>query len=357
MTGLLGPLLGTGLLLGQAAPPSPSEVLEVPPALASQVEQLASKGVARERDEIDRLADFFREKDGLDFEYRAHPTRTVGGTYAAGEGNCLAFTLTFMMLARQLGLEAHAREVRVPDQWQRKGSSVLSVGHVNVGVETPGRVSIVDFEPDLMNAQRLAQPFRGRRISDERALAHFYNNRAAELIVAEREDAARAWVEQSLAMDDGFAPAWITSGVLARREGRLQAAERHFRAALERDERSFNALVNLVSLKRQTGERAAMIRYGRRLEELAPDDPYLHWELGRLYSDLDELELARDRFERAVRLSDEQDPSLLTSLAATLMALGEREKANRYLTRSMALESIDGAGRSPYDPKTLKKRL
>lgn len=357
MNGLLAPVLGAALLLGQSVPPSPSQVLQVPPGLASRVDELASDSSSFGPDRIDRLADFFHERDGLNFKYSAQPTRAVAGTYAAGEGNCLAFTLAFMAVARRLGLDAYAREVRVPAQWQRSGSAVLSVGHVNVGIDTPGRVSIVDFEPDFMEAQRLSQPFRGKRISDERALAHFYNNRAAELLLADREAAAGAWVEQALAMDAGFAPAWITRGVLARRQGRLQEAEANFTAALERDGRSFNALVNLVSLSRQTGDRAAMIGYGRRLEALAPDDPYLHWELGRLHRDLGEMELARDYFERAVRLSDGQDPELLASLAEILLDLGEREKASRYLARSMALEPFDGTGGSPNGWKKLKKRL
>lgn len=347
MNELIGPILGVSLLMGQPVPPQPEAVLDVPPELSERIQELDAGGGTSQSGMIDRLADFFRSSQGLDFEYSARPTRSVADTYATGEGNCLAFTLTFIAVARQLGLDAYPREVNIPDQWQREGAAVLSIGHVNIGVDTPDRQAIVDFEPDFMQAQRLSQPFRGRRISDERALAHFYNNRAAELIIEGQQAAALAWVDRALTMDEGFAPAWITSGVLERRHGRLDRAEQDFLTALEHDERSFNALVNLVSLQRETGDRAAMVRYGERLEELAPKDPYLQWELGRLHSDLGALDLAHRYFRRAVRLSGGDDPTLLASLAQVLHEMGKYEEARHYLTRSLALTPIEASGDIP----------
>lgn len=335
MNWLIAPVLGAGLALGQPQPPPPDAVMAVPANLAARAHEAAVADAAGQSDRLDRLVDFFHRSDGLGFEYRVQPTRSVAQTYAAGEGNCLAFTLAFIALARQAGLDAYPREVRVREQWRRMGTSVLSIGHVNVGVDTPQREAIVDFEPDLMEAQRLAQPYRGRRISDERALAHFYNNRAAELVVSGRLVAAERWVEQALELDESFTPAWITHGIIARRTGRLDVAEASFLAALERDERSANALFNLVGLKRMMGDRDGMIRYGRRLEGLDPDDPYLLWELGRLQRDLGEPELARVSLERAVRLAEGADPMLVSGLVEVLFELGAYDEARRQLARSI----------------------
>lgn len=335
MNSLIATILGAGLALGQTLPPSPEAVMALPDELAALAEQAAVVKASNERERLDYLADLFRGRGELDFQYSPRPTRTVAATFAAGEGNCLAFTLAFIAVARRAGLDAYPREVRVPDQWRRMGTAVFSVGHVNVGVDTPQRDAIVDLDPDLMRAQRLAQPFRGRRISDERALAHFYNNRAVELMVEGQLPEAGQWLDQALDLDESFAPAWITRGILARKTGRLDAAEDAFLAALQRDERSANALFNLIGLQRQQGDRAGMIHYGRRLEALDPDDPYLLWELGRLQRDLAEPELARDSFERAVRLTGGGDPMLVTGLVEVLFELGAYEEARRYLERSM----------------------
>ncbi|NBB93216.1 MAG: hypothetical protein GVY32_08620 [Gammaproteobacteria bacterium] len=357
MNWLIGALLAAGVAADDPMPPDPEAVMAVPEALADRAREAIVSTTTNRTERLDRLVDFLHSRQGLDFGYSASPTRTVAETFADGEGNCLSFTLTFIALARQAGLTAFPREVNVPDQWRREGSAILSVGHVNIGVDTPHRKAIVDFEPDLMRAQRLAQPFRGRRISDERALAHFYNNRAAELLVAGRADAAGAWVTQALAMDARFEPAWITRGVLARRRGEPELAERHFLVALELDEHSVNALVNLVSLKRATGEREAMQRYGRRLEALAPDDPYFLWEVGRFHRELGEPGLARRALERAVRLTGGKDPELVAGLVELLFDLGERGEARRYLARSMDAVHGHGSERAIEHLVQLKKKL
>ncbi|RFF29994.1 tetratricopeptide repeat protein [Wenzhouxiangella sediminis] len=357
MNWLIGSLLAATVASGEALPPEPGEVMAIPPQLAERTHEAVISATPDRAERLDKLVDFLHSHHGLNFSYSALPTRSVAETYAAGEGNCLSFTLTFIALARRAGLTAYPREVRVRDQWRREGSAILSIGHVNIGVDTPQRNAIVDFEPDLMEAQRLAHPFRGRRISDERALAHFYNNRAAELLVAGNTEAAGPWVTQALELDREFAAAWITRGVLARRQGEPEAAENDFLKALELDERSLNALVNLVSLKRETGEREDMIRYGRRLEDLSPDDPYFLWELGRFQRELGELALARRAFERAVRLTEGEDPELLAGLAELLFEMGEREDARRYLAQSIAIIPADDAGDTLERLLRLKKRL
>jgi tetratricopeptide (TPR) repeat protein len=334
VTWLLGALLGLGLSGTTAEPPSPEAVMAVPEEFAELARDAVGSVEHDASRRLDRLVDLFHDDRALGFEYAPHPTRGVAATYAARSGNCLAFTLAFLAVARELGFDAYPREVRVPDQWRRVGSSVLSVGHVNVGVDTLNRSAIVDFEPDLMEARRLAQPYRGRRISDERAMAHFYNNRAAELMLAGHRVEARLWTERAIALDPGFAPAHITRGVLARRAGQLAQAEAAFLQALESDEGSASALFNLVSLQRQRGRREEMIHYGRRLAALDPDDPYLLWTLGRLQRDLGEPELARESFARAVELTEANDPMLVAGLVGVLLELGETEAARRHLSRS-----------------------
>lgn len=335
MSALLALLLAAGVALEPGGPPPPAAVMAVPSEMAAKIDEVAVDHARNESVRFERLVDFFHGQAGLDFSYRPIPTRAVAETFRRREGNCLAFTLAFIAAARYAGLDAYPREVHVPDHWHREGSTVLGIGHVNVGVDTPQRSSIVDFAPDLMEASRLAQPYRGRRISDERALAHFYNNRAAELLLDGETDAARRWAEQALELDRGFVSAWVTRGVVDLRQGRLDSAERHFLAALDREEDSVNALFNLVGLQRRKGDREAMLRYGRRLESLEPEDPYFLLEVGRFQRELGNPELARRAFERAVGLTESGDPMLVTSLVEVLFELGRYDEAKRHLTRSI----------------------
>jgi len=64
----------------------------------------------------------------------------------------------------------------VPAAWRENADLIAGIGYVKVGIDAPGLRRTVDFESDYLLAQRLAAPCRGRRISDEPALAHFCNS-------------------------------------------------------------------------------------------------------------------------------------------------------------------------------------
>lgn len=335
----MGWLTGPAVLLSLALaePPAPEQVMSVPPALAERIEQEVVARASNPAMRLDLLVDFMFSSSGLGFEYQATPTRDATATFASGRGNCLSFTLLFMAMAREAGLEVYPREVQVPPNNRREANLVFDIGHVNIGVDTPSRRAIVDFEPDFLLAQRLARSYRGRRISTDRALAHFYNNRAAELLAQGRLPAARAWAEQALALAPDFVAALNTRGVIERRIGDLRQAERHFLTALDHDAEARNALFNLVGLYRATGDRKAMEARQAQLESLAPDDPYFQWDIGRYYEDLGELERARERFERAIGIAPGQDRLFYFSLARVLFQLGRPEQAEGHLSRALAL--------------------
>lgn len=339
MNWLTGPAVLLSLALNEPLPPSPDEVMALPPELIEQVERDVVEYTANTQRRLDRLVDFMFSDHGLGFSYQDTPTRDAGGTFEAGEGNCMAFSLLFLSMAREAGLEAFPREVNAPQSWRREGGVVFNSGHINVGVDTPSRKVTVDFEPDFMLAQRLAAPFRGRRVSEQRALAHFYNNRAAELVADERIVAASAWADQALSLAPGFAAALNTRGVIDRRLGDYRSAENHFLAALENDKAQVNALFNLVSLYRHLGDRRAMEKHQARLEALKPRDPYFQWELGDYYEKLGQFERARDFYQRAIDRATEPDPLFHASLARVLFELDEPERAERALQTGLALDT------------------
>lgn len=341
MSWLSGPAVLLSLALAEPAPPAPEQVMSIPPALAERIDREVVARAANPSVRLDLLVDFMFSQSGLDFEYQATPTRDAAGTYDSGRGNCLGFTLLFLAMAREAGLAVYPREVEVPPNSRREATLVFDTGHVNIGVNTPSRRAIVDFEPDFLLARRLAASYRGRRITDERALAHFYNNRAAELLAEGRTPAARAWADQALELAPDFVAALNTRGVIARRIGDLAAAERYFLAALDQDKEARDALFNLVGLYSITGNRKALAERQAQLESLAPDDPYFQWELGRHYEHLGALERARERYERAVSIAPDPDRLFYLSLARVLVRLGRPEQAETYRSRAMTLPADD----------------
>ncbi|NKI34884.1 transglutaminase domain-containing protein [Wenzhouxiangella sp. XN79A] len=345
-----------GLTSASASPLPPEEVLRLPPSWVERLERDVAGAALSPTGRVDRLVEFIATDGGLGFRYRATPTTDVAETIARGEGNCLSFTLLFISAARALGIDAYPREVRVPAAWREEAGLIVDVGHVNVGIDVPGLRRTVDFEPDYLLSQRLAAPYRGRRISDERALAHFYNNRAAELLAAGEPDAAADWAAQAIELDAGFAAALNTAGVIERRRGQPERAREHFLAALEVAADPASTLFNLVRLERAEGRPAAAAAHARRLEALRPADPWFLWSLGRFYESLDELARAADFHARAARLADSEH-RFHASHARVLFALGRDEAAAEAMVRAAhRMAAVSGDTRqAKLDVKALIK--
>jgi tetratricopeptide (TPR) repeat protein len=254
---LLSAALTVLLLAGPARaewpPVDPWSILELPATLAERIEQEIAKSGRGPEARFEQLVEFMHQDDGVDFRYRASPTASLDKVYRDGQGNCLSFTLMFVSLARFLGLEAQAREVRIRPSLESGDELEKLVTHVNVAVRLPGREAIVDFEPDFLRAQRLASPFRGRSISDDRALAHFHNNRAVELLGLGLTEQAAAWIQQALALDPEFIPALNTRGVIERRLGQFEQARASFEQAMALDPHDRLAAHNLARLQVQIG--------------------------------------------------------------------------------------------------------
>ena len=285
------------------APPPHEAVLAIPQELLERLEQDVIAEGSGADGKLDLLASFIFSSDGLAFQYSSTQTSTVAETYAAGHGNCLSFTLLFLALAEKAGIDAEPREVYVPASWLQDGQTLFETGHINVLVETELRRAVVDFEPNPILSRRLSRARRGEVISIDRALAHFYNNRAAEIMAGEGQASAQealAWSDAALDLAPDFTPALNNRGVIEQRLGNWQEAEAFFEAALARDSRSASTLFNLLQLSLEQEHISEAQRIIARLEELPSDDPYFSWSMGRNYEGLGQLELARQHYRQAL---------------------------------------------------------
>lgn len=332
---LLGSTLALGLS-GDMAPPDPDEVMRLPEAVIEQIDERVYRGSNNPDRRLELLARLMFSSGGMGFSYIVEPTRDAAGAFDAGEGNCLSFTLLFLAMADHVGLRATPREVQVPLSWRRDGSSLYETGHVNVLVETGTRRAVVDFEPDPIRSHRLSTTRRAQRISRERVLAHFYNNRAAELLATGHADTARQWSKIALQLAPEFSAALNNRGVIESRLGEFENALGFYQKALEVDTDNSSTLFNIYELYRRTGEHAEARQVLDRLEGLRSRDPYLHWSLARRFEDLGELGRADRLYRRAIGLRDEE-PLFHAGLARVAEAMGDRERAEQSLTRAMEL--------------------
>ncbi|MDH5823737.1 tetratricopeptide repeat protein [Luteimonas sp. RD2P54] len=339
----LAALLALPIPLPDSTPPSHAQVLEIPPELRAQLHQRVPGSVAPGARRLELLVEFVFSADGLALEYGNSTTHTVADAWRTRQVNCLSFALLFTGLAREVGLDAYVQEIDQVLAWHQQGGIVYNSSHVNVGVRFGQRRKTVD----VSRAEVMAR-HRPEQVADERALAHFYNNRGAELMAAGDSVAARRHMEEAIALDPRYATSWNNLGVLRMRSDDAIGAEAAYREALALDPTHASALFNIVGLFRRAGDEANAMHFQRRLERAQLADPFHQFLLGTQYEGRGEYERAVEHYRRAIRLHGDEH-RFHFALARTWLLMGERRRAGRALARARELGDDDS--RALYQAK------
>jgi len=276
---------------------------------------------------------FGKGADDLGVEYGSHETRTAAEAFARRSGNCISFANLLVALAREAGLAAYFAEVDQVLAWDTRGEALIKNKHMVVEVEIENAVLHVDLVPDMPRYHVV------RRISDDRAAAHYFNNLGVERLVEEGVDAALPYFRRALELAPDFAASWINLGVALRRGGRFEDAEKAYRRAIELDGSERSAVSNLAFLYRVWGrsEQAETLR--DRIDRYRRRNPFHAYHLGRQAVESGALAEAAEHFRDAVRREPEE-ARFHFALGDAHYRAGELDKAEKSLRR--ALELADG---------------
>lgn len=318
--------------LPAATPPGWDEVIAVPPALRAQLDVQVLQDSWTSQQRMRRIVEFMLDTDGLALQYDLDTTRTVADTYRDRRGNCVSFTLTFVALAREAGLDAYVQEADEALVWLQGGGMMFYAGHVNAGVRIGGRRFVVDFERNVVATSNPPEA-----ISDQRALAHWYNNRGAERLMGGDIAGARSLLEASIELEPDFVPAWNNLGVLRLRNGDPTAAERAYLAALDHKPEHVPTLSNLTGLYQQVGDRDKLAAYQARLQAVQRTDPYRNFVLGFQHESQGDSAQALAYYQRAIDLHS-REPRFFIAAARIQAGLGQLEEAEHSLQRARALD-------------------
>lgn len=317
--------------------PGPTQVMAVPPALRTQLQQQVIDAGGSRRSRLERLVDFLFKKPGLGMEYSADATLTVEQAYRTRKANCLTFTLLTVALARESGLQAYGQELDDIVAWRVDDNIIYGFNHVNAGIAMGRSRFTVDVARDEVVARNPPEP-----ISDRRLLALYYNNRAAELLAHTSPAAAVPYMAMALQLAPSYAGAWANAGVLYLRQGDPRTAERNYLKALALDPANASALVNLVTLYGNNGDETRRAIYARRIEKIQAKDPYFQFLQAEDDEKQGDYAGAVQHYRRAIRLYD-GDSRFYLGLAHAYQQLGEERHAQRAMDRAAAL-SRRGAG-------------
>jgi tetratricopeptide (TPR) repeat protein len=325
------------------------DIVAVPPELRERLHAQVLQPATGPSHRLSLLVDFMFDPAGLALVYDSRSTGTVEETFRSGRGNCLAFTLTFIALAREAGLDPYAQEIDHAVAQFHSDDTVLRFGHVNVVVKVQGRRHTVDFDREVRRFATGA----ARRVSERRLAAHFHNNRGAERLAQDDFDGAGAGFDAAIAADSTFVPALGNRGVLHGRRNELRAAEAAYLTALRHDARHMPTLSNLVALYERSGQEDKVARLQRRLDEVRRGDPVYNFALGLRLEQAADFASALAAYERAAKLQ-RNEPRFHLGVARVHLHTGNRGAAERALGR--AAELSQGPTRNALQAKLQQLR-
>jgi Flp pilus assembly protein TadD len=268
-------------------------------------------------------------------------TRTAIETFHRREGNCLSFTIMFVAFARHAGLAVSFQEVDVPPDWTVNDGTFLLNRHVNARISLGiGGEHIVDF-----NIEDFRSTYDQRRISDERALAHFYNNKGVELMQVDDHAGAMIALRIALQRDPTFAPAWNNLGTLYRRQSRLGFAEASYLQALEMNRNEYVAMSNLASLYTETGDKPKVKHFADRTNRHRKNNPYYRFKLAREAFGQRHYDTAIENLEFAIRAKEWED-SFYFLLGLSYLQKGDQARARKWLTKAEEVAANDALKRN-----------
>ena len=321
---------------GAFAQPVPTgEVMAMPTALREQLHREVLYDAPTPHERLERLGVFMFAPEGLGMTYVETANLTVAQAYEARTANCLTFTLLFLALAKEAGLEATPQEIEQILGFRQADGTLYLSNHVNASVRVGSRRYTVDVAGD-----QIIQRDRPKPITTTRLIAHYYNNLAVERLAAGDYPAASSLLDIAIGLDPAYAGYWSNAGVVHTRGGDPETGRNDYRQALALDPDNTNALFNLAGLAARTGDRALEAEYRKRLAKLERNDPFHAFVQALTAENAGDLARATRFYRRAVDLRP-QEHRFHSALANAYLKAGKTGLAIRSLARAQALSNGD----------------
>jgi len=292
---------------------------------------------------LNTLVSLVFDQEAVNFSYVSE-TKTSIETFTEGCGNCLSFTNMFVSMARYLGLDVRFREVEIAPTWSKRGRLITFNRHVNVAVLIHGSYYVVDLFPRVDRIE-----IGGRIVSDERGLAHYFNNKGADFLSEGNSRLARAYFCKALKIDPEAAFVWANLGVAQGLLGNWKEAEKAYLKAIDLKEDHMIAMSNLAKLYERLGQKEAAAYYGSRVEGFQKKNPYYHFSMGEEAYASRRFEDAVEHYEEALKRNSKEH-HFHFALAKTYTLLGNLSEAIKHLKKAHEY-APQGPGKDRYSQK------
>jgi Tfp pilus assembly protein PilF len=328
-------LFGDALFEPPSAVVSAADVFALSPEMRQYLDHDIGRRV-RSRGRQQALIDALYQPGQLQLEYDAAMTRNAAEAFAVRSGNCLSLVIMTAAFAKEMGLAVRFQQIFTDETWSRNGDFYFAIGHVNLSLgRKPSDAKFGKNEWDQMTIDFLpSTELRGQRtwvIDESTIVAMYMNNRAVELLTANRADDAYWYAREAIVRQPRFMAAYNTLGVVYHRHGNLGEAQRAFEFVLDREPANTNAMSNLALVLHDQGRVAAAAEITRKLERMEPNPPFAYFKRGLAAMEQGDYRLAREMFAKEVdRAAYYHEFHFWLALAE--LGLGETDDARKHMT-------------------------
>ncbi|MCM2680405.1 tetratricopeptide repeat protein [Echinimonas agarilytica] len=314
-------------------------------ALSPEIKETLDHKFARYRHDPHDLMFAFRKwmtaDDGFKVQYDNTTTYTATETFHERAGNCMSLALMTVAFADHLDLSADFLRPDVPLFWEQRDGIETIGDHVNVVVrenyQRPyvlgSNAFIVDFTPN-----NRYQFVKRMKLSRHEAITSFYSNRAAEALSLNQLDLAYsyAWhAIQTSPLDSGI---YSLVGVVLRRQGQIDLAERSYRAGMQLDDVDPLLLHNLVYFLRFDERHYEAYLLSLKLEKIKLNSPFVMAREAQSFYEAGDYKQALETYNNAIQRAN-YIHDLHFGKARVLLALGEYEDAKAELNKAKELST------------------
>lgn len=310
------------------------ELLAVDEAMAEFLEQSIDSGL-RGWDLVARLQELLFSPQFLNVQYDDSANLTAAETFAQRRANCLALVNLYIAMARHQGLQARYQTAQIRPQWDRRGELLVLSEHINaLGSLGAGNQYIVDFTPDVQLQQQSAEV-----ISDQQALALYFNNIAVDHLINDRIDKALKWFRYALDTDPELAIAWNNMGSAWNKAGDDELAEYSYMKAAWVDKNNPTALNNLARFHAARGNDEEAARYRRAVQRYNNRNPYYHYVMGNIAFSEQDYDQAQKHYQRAIQ-RNRLEPDFYLALGLTYREMGQEAEYIEASELAVALREL-----------------
>lgn len=285
---------------------------------------------------LDAIVSAILDREGLGFAYREDGDFDARQTFRRREGNCVAFSLLVVAVAREFRLTARFNEVRTEPRWERLGDVVAELRHINVVVRGDTGGVMVDLLPPPGPGVAL---IKTKQVPDAHVFAMFYSNIGVQRLAQGRLAEAMPLLERATRIAPGYAEGWVNLGNAWLRAPDVGKAKQCYDRGLKAEPRNFKAMVGLAQLCRVSGEIARAQELEQRTERFRLRNPFYLAERARREYSTGDFEAAERLLRRAIAIKDDE-PEFYELAIDAARRLGNGRDVDRWTSRLERLRLV-----------------